>query len=543
MTKYVFRRLSSVKKYLLLIILDILSILLSVFTVLLSGELLDGLVSNPTYRLLVTVSILLMILVISRLLLSYISSVLSIKLSSDTFNEMYIEVTSAILSDQNNEKTQETAELVQSISNDINSTLDFYINNIPSVIVAVTSLFSSAIILFRIDVIYFVFALIIGIIYLLVYKRFDKRVYINKKEEMTKQEHYFKNMFTVVDKIKKTKILGLKKLHYSNLNDSYAKSKNQTLKTNRLFFKVSTVDAIITLITQVFVYSFGGISIIQGTLSLGKFSIINQFINSVKNNLRDLNELSLSYKKTKVSYDRLMEKNFINIETAEENSVLLEKLSTIEINNLNFNFKEKKVLSDINIIFNKGLYIIKGTNGTGKTTLVDLIAGYYSLKPGSIKLNDVDLSNVALTDYRKNIVSYTLQQDNIIPGTLWENLIYGSIYPSHEQIKRLLIEFRLDNIFNYNLAMETKFSENLRINSDGELQKLALIRNLTSNKDLHIFDEPSTYLDNQSKELFSKELKRIAENSIVLVISHENCFDNIGTIIQLDNENNLEIES
>ncbi len=207
----------------------------------------------------------------------------------------------------------------------------------------------------------------------------------------------------------------------------------------------------------------------------------------------------------------------------------LKKAPTIEIKNLSFHYPNDKryVLKNFSLkITPKEKLAIVGENGAGKTTLVKLLCRIYDPQEGEILVNGVNLKNIKLNDWYKNI-GVLFQEFNFYEElTAQENIYLG------RSIKRINKEEVLQAAKNadahdfiskykkgYNTIMSERIKDGIRP-SNGQKQKISIARFFYRNAPFAMFDEPTSAIDAEAEyRIFNKIYKFFKEKS-VLIISH-----------------------
>lgn len=201
----------------------------------------------------------------------------------------------------------------------------------------------------------------------------------------------------------------------------------------------------------------------------------------------------------------------------------------IKINNIDKKFGPNHVMKDLSVEFNKGdVVAIQGANGSGKTTFLRLLLGFYKPDIGSVNINGFDLNN-----RREKIVeniSFVPQMAPFIKLNL-KDLLDFICTSSGVELK--LIE-KYANLLDFNIQENMKKSF-YRL-SGGMKQKFLISVALAENKDIMIFDEPTASMDIKSRKKFYDVLKQMDfSEKIILVIAHNSEFDDfINRVIKLD---------
>lgn len=200
------------------------------------------------------------------------------------------------------------------------------------------------------------------------------------------------------------------------------------------------------------------------------------------------------------------------------------EISRIIFNDVSFAYEEndsKYILNHFSQTFDRSkLYVIKGKNGVGKTTLLNLIIHLEKATLGRIYFFDrnnemIDLQAVDV----KKIISYYSSNQYLNCTTIENNISYDFYKDSNRSSN-------VENIFNLDMDKVVFYNgENLSL---GERQKILLSRSLNKKSDIYLFDEPTTNMDNVSKQIFLKRLHTLKDNSIILLVSHDDFFDEVA---------------
>ena len=185
------------------------------------------------------------------------------------------------------------------------------------------------------------------------------------------------------------------------------------------------------------------------------------------------------------------------------------------------NTDKKDVLLNINFVVRKGeMTGIIGPSGSGKTTLVDLILRLLDPETGTIKIDGIDISSIALADWRKN-VGYVSQDIFLLNDTIEANIRFYD-----ESIDQTKVEqaAKMANIYDFIQELPEKFKTSVGERgaklSGGQKQRISLARTLAKGPSLLILDEATSALDNESEAMIQKAINNLKGKVTVLVIAH-----------------------
>ena len=137
---------------------------------------------------------------------------------------------------------------------------------------------------------------------------------------------------------------------------------------------------------------------------------------------------------------------------------------------------------------------------------------------GSVKVNDVELSELNLAQYRMRL-AWVGQNPQLIQGTLEENVLLGSQNVTPEQFEEALKLSKADE-FVYRLGLDKVIQEENSGISGGQAQRIAIARALLRQADLLLLDEPTASLDMQSEQQVLSALANLSEQKTTLMITH-----------------------
>lgn len=195
----------------------------------------------------------------------------------------------------------------------------------------------------------------------------------------------------------------------------------------------------------------------------------------------------------------------------------------LSLKNVSFSYSDgNTVLKGLSLDCAQGQKIaIVGRSGAGKSTLASLLLRFYYCNQGEILLDDININDYALENYRKH-VALVSQQVTLFNDTVFNNIAYGELAnSSFEQVKNAAKLAYADEFINkLSAGYETIIGENGAMLSGGQRQRLAIARAFLKNAPLLILDEATSALDNESERFVQKAIDNIMNNRTVIIIAH-----------------------
>lgn len=334
--------------------------------------------------------------------------------------------------------------------------------------------------------------------------------------------------------IQAIKISGSEKYIINNLNNLNEKRMKYMVR-DKIF--VNIMDAIyenaVTIGTG-FILLLTGKYMLEGSFSVGDFSLFLYYLPFVADFAGFLGEIFARYQQGGIAFKRMfklldenMEKELLAHNSLYLKGELIEEkckqedieFKSLEVKELTYKYNETSGIENINLRVNKGDFVVvTGRIGAGKTTLIKSILGMLPVDSGKIYLNNEEVKNNS-EKLTPPIVAYTSQNSNLFSDTIKNNVLLG-LKDEGEKLEQAIYSAVLDrDIKNFKDGIDTLIgSKGVKL-SGGQRQRVAVARMFARKADLYVFDDISSALDIETEiKLWDRMFER--KNITALVVSN-----------------------
>ena len=373
--------------------------------------------------------------------------------------------------------------------------------------------------------------------------KIKSRAVLNKGQDINLNQNLFVNIIhNAIGYLPEVIIYNLRNFflnNLSNVSNVLAKSAAQ-IRTISMAPKIYLETTIIVFaLIAIYFIDFGERSI---EANISYLAILAYGTQKCLPLINSIYQLTINFKSTIPSVDgylKLLEEKKLNIiEDKEYKNLKFEK--TIEVKNLSYKYNKDQpfILNKINFNITKGQKIaIKGKTGSGKTTLINIIAGLIKPTGGEIFIDDTLLNIENIKRWQKN-VSFVPQTVFLNDATVSENIAIGVDINSID-IEKVKKSAEIAQISSFIESLPSKYNETVgergvRL-SGGQRQRVGIARALYRNTSLIILDEPTNALDFKTEALVMNAITKLDKNTTLIMISHsDEPLKHFNKIIDLD---------
>ena len=232
-------------------------------------------------------------------------------------------------------------------------------------------------------------------------------------------------------------------------------------------------------------------------------------------------------KTRKDSADRAMSESAKETRKDSNDTVFLENTkeaqndSVVEYSDVSFGYTGKNVLNHISFSMKKGeMTALVGPSGSGKSTIASLLARFWDIKEGTIKLNGKDIKNISLGSLMDQI-SMVFQRVYLFKDTIYNNIAMGRPDATREEVVEAAKKARCyDLIRSLPEGFDTVIGEGGASLSGGEKQRISIARCILKDSPIVILDEATASVDADNERAIQEAISELCKNKTLLVIAH-----------------------
>ena len=291
------------------------------------------------------------------------------------------------------------------------------------------------------------------------------------------------------------------------------------MKTRRTNFIYDGLKSFVEQMGIVVIIILTAYLVLNGDMTIGAIMFHILLLNNVTSPIRQLHRIY-----DEMSDAMIYSEGFFDIMNAESemektgNYKPSKVIGKFEIQDVSFSYPNgTEALKHINMeIIPGSITAFVGLSGAGKSTVINLLDKFYEPTRGSILLDGVDLSEYDTTFLREKI-GLVLQKNHIFKGTIEENIRYGDLNASYEEV---VLAAQKAYIHDQIMELPDKYKSQASLLSGGQQQRIAIARLFIKDPPIIFLDEPTASLDAITTEQIKNSLDAIKQNRTVIVISH-----------------------
>lgn len=307
-------------------------------------------------------------------------------------------------------------------------------------------------------------------------------------------------------------------------------------KVNAWFFPLMIL---LIGISNILVIYIGGKQYLAGEISVGLIAEFILYVNMLTWPVAIVGWLTSIVQRAAASQERINEflRQTSELENTATNKHQVE--GKIEFKNVGFTYEDTNItaLTNLSFTINKGeTTAIIGKTGSGKSTILDLVARLYDTTSGEILIDDEPIKNIDLTNLREAIGAVP-QDAFLFSDSIRNNIKFGKEDATEKEIIDIAKDAVVhENIMGFSKTYDTVLGERGITLSGGQKQRVSIARALIKKPQIYLFDDCLSAVDTETEEEILNNLKKASKNKTTLIVSHRvSSAKNADKILVLDN--------
>ena len=522
------RFISYYRPHKLIFTLDMLASLLvalvGIVYPIITREMLNELIPNKQYSMIVFAGIGLLLLYIVRMLLNffiqYYGHVMGVRMQAQMRSDMFRHLEKLPYSFYDN---HETGKIMSRMTNDLMDISELAHHGPENILISSISVIVSFVYLSTINIwlTLIIFACVPFLILIASVLRKKMRNAFMESRVSTAQINA--SLESSISGIRVTKAFTNSDKEEEKFEQGNGMFVNARRKAYKAMGQFHSMTSFITDIFNVIILIAGGLFLYNGAIDFGDYSAFIVSVNLFISPVMTLINFMEQYQTGVTGFERFVE---IMDQAPEEDTPGAVDIGVvegdIELRHVSYRYDESNpVLNDLSLKVKKGqTYALVGPSGGGKTTICHLIPHFYDCVDGEILIDGKELHTVTMSSVRRNIG--IVQQDiYLFNASIRDNILYGRLDATEEEVMEAA---KRANIHDYIMTLENGYDtvigeRGVRL-SGGQKQRLSIARVFLKNPPILILDEATSALDNTTEILIQQALDELCKGRTTIVVAH-----------------------
>jgi subfamily B ATP-binding cassette protein MsbA len=426
-----------------------------------------------------------------------------------------------------------TGDLIGRVTSDIDSVQSFVATALLGIITSVLTLLGIIGVMLYKNWHFTLISLSIAPVLFLVVYYFTRRIKKASRAVRKKESELVSTVQEVLSSIRLVKAFAREEYEEARFEKQSLDNVETALLARSIKMKLAPLVDIIVAIGTCLMLGYGAMLVQSHQLTAGDLIVFLSYLGKMYKPMKDLSKMSDTVSKAGVGLERIRE--IMGTESAVRDMPRARPArafkGAIEFDKVSFAYSpEQSILKDVSFKIEPGqVAAFVGPTGSGKTSIINLVARFYDPASGTVKIDGADIRGYTIKSIRDQI-SFVLQDTVLFHTPIWENIAYGRPEATRDEI---IEAAKLANADEFIVKMpegyDTMVGERGVTLSGGQRQRIAIARAVIRNTPILILDEPTSGLDAQSEQMVFEALERLMKNKTSIVIAHH-----LATILRAD---------
>ena len=520
--------LSYYKPHRLLLFCDLLaSLLVSLIGIvypMITRTMLNDLIPNKKFRLIVIAGCSLLLLYVIRMLLRYFiqyqGHVMGVKMQAQMRSDMFNHLEKLPYSFYDH---HETGKIMSRMTNDLMDISELAHHGPENIIITSISIVTSFVYLGMINmpltlIIFSCIPLLLFTSYFM--RKRMRQAFLESRKSVAKINAALESSISGIRATKAFTNADKEKEKFEVGNHEFVAARSKAYKAMGQF---QSSSSFVTDVFNVIVLIAGGLFLYDGKITFGDYSAFIVSVNLFITPVTTLIAFMEQFQNGVTGFERFLEIMDQEVEKDSDHAKEFTNVEgQVEFKNVSYAYSDDQpVLKNINLTVKKGeTFALVGPSGGGKTTICHLIPHFYDINQGQILIDGQDINKMTRDSLRKNIG--IVQQDiYLFNASIKDNILYGRLDASEEEV---IEAAKRANIHDYIMSMpngyDTQIGERGVRLSGGQKQRLSIARVFLKNPPILILDEATSALDNTTEILIQQALDELCKGRTTIIVAH-----------------------
>jgi ATP-binding cassette, subfamily B, bacterial len=418
----------------------------------------------------------------------------------------------------------QTGDLITRVTGDIEAVQDFITSALFGILIDVLTLVGMITVMFLTNWRFTLIALSVVPVLMAVVYSFTRKIKKASRAVRKKQGELISVVQEVLTSVRVVQAFAREDYEQDRFEAESMENVEAAMEARSVKAKLAPLVEVVAAVGTCLVLGFGGRMALRHEILPGTLYLFIVYLAGMYKPMRDLSKMTDTVSKATIGYERIQE--ILEIESKVHDLPGARRApkfkGKIEFDKVSFGYDaEHEVLKNISLTIEPGkVAAIVGPSGTGKSTLVNLIARFYDPISGTVKIDGGDVRKYTLKSLREQI-SFVLQEALLFHAPVWKNIAYGKPEaPRREIIRAAELANAHEFIEKMPQGYDTMIGERGVSLSGGQRQRIAIARAILHNTPILILDEPTTGLDAASEQAIMEALNRLMKGKTSIIIAH-----------------------
>ncbi len=417
-----------------------------------------------------------------------------------------------------------TGDLIGRVTSDIDAIQAFITTALLGILTSVLTLLGIVGVMLYLNWRFTLISLSIAPVLFLVVYSFTRRIKKASHDVRKKESELVSIVEEVFSSIRVVKAFAREDYEERRFERQSLENVEMALVARGIKMKLSPIVEIIVATGTCLMLGYGARLVLAGQLTVGALVVFLLYLGKMYKPMRDLAKMTDTVSKAAVGFERIRE--VLETESGMRDQPHARPAARfkgkVEFDRVSFGYNQDQlILKDVSFEIEPGqVAAFVGPTGSGKTTIISLVARFYDPVSGVVKIDGTNIRNYTMKSLREQI-SFVLQETLLFRAPIWENIAYGRPEASREEIIRAAkLANAAEFIEKMPEAYDTMVGERGVTLSGGQRQRIAIARAVIRDTPILVLDEPTSGLDAVSEQAVFEALDRLMEGKTCIVIAH-----------------------